>query len=67
MTSTLEDVSYLLRLPISEVVEAVEAVNVNDSWRAELSNRFTGVMVPPDCQPPLDQAFESLRDQIDLA
>jgi hypothetical protein len=46
MTPTLQDVSYLLELHI--VGEAFGAVDVPDTWRVELSDHFTVVMVPLD-------------------
>jgi hypothetical protein len=48
MTPILQDISYLLRLPIVE--EAVGAIDVPDTWRAELFSRFAEVMLPPDRQ-----------------
>jgi hypothetical protein len=59
---TFQDVSYLLGLPIAW--EAVGAVDVPDTWRGNLSYHFVRVMVPPDCQPSLDQGFEPIPDQI---
>jgi hypothetical protein len=48
MASTLQDISYILGLPIQG--EAVQAVDVPDSWRDELIQRFSiwdGVEEPP--------------------
>jgi hypothetical protein len=46
-------VSYLLGFPI--VGEAVGAVDVPDTGRAVISDRFAEMMVPPDRQPPLSK------------
>jgi hypothetical protein len=57
MAPTLQDVSYLLGLPIAR--EAVGAVDILDTWRLELSTRFADVMVPPN-----HEAFHIVPDQI---
>jgi hypothetical protein len=53
MTPTLQDISYLLGLPIVE--ETIGAIDVPDTWRVELYGRFAEVMLPPDRQPPLSR------------
>jgi hypothetical protein len=40
MAPTLQDVSYLLGLPIQGV--AVGAINVPNTWRTDLGERFDG-------------------------
>jgi hypothetical protein len=51
MALMLQQVLYLLGLPI--VGEAVGVVDVPDTRRAGLLDRFAEVMVPPDHQRPL--------------